>query len=383
MTGNPPLVLHIIFRLATGGLENGLVNLVNRMPADRYRHAIVCLTHSSDFADRIRRQDIPVLELHKRPGKDLGVYRRLWKALRGLNPDIVHTRNAGTLDCMLPAWVSGVRFRIHGEHGREISDIEGNDKKGIWLRRAHRPFVNKFVAVSKDLQGWLIRDVGIQADKVVQIYNGVDGTRFTPCGDARHTLPLAGFAAPGDFVIGAVGRLDPVKDHATLLQSVSDLLRRHPTRAARIRLVVVGGGPMLQEHERFVAEHGLHRHVWFAGDRGDVANLLHCFDIFVQPSLAEGISNTVLEAMACGLPVIASEVGGNVELVEEGVSGRLVPKQDAEALSRAMEAYLLEPGLIEAHGREGRRRMEQQFSLDAMVDGYLNLYDGLMARSVH
>ena len=140
---------------------------------------------------------------------------------------------------------------------------------------------------------------------------------------------------------------------------------------------------MLQEHERFVAEQGLLKHVWLAGDREDVAALLRCFDLFVQPSLAEGISNTILEAMASGLPVIATAVGGNGELVEDGVSGTLVPKQDVEALSRAIGAYLLEPHRLESHGRAGRLRIEQQFSLDAMVDGYLNLYDGLMARSVH
>ena len=266
------------------------MNLINRMPGDRYRHAIVCLTRSSDFAGRIERQDVPVIELNKRPGKDLGVYRRLWRTLRGLNPDIVHTRNLGTLDCMLPAWASGARRRVHGEHGREISDVEGKNRRKIWLRRAHAPLVNKFVAVSNDLQSWLTRDVGIEVSKVVQIYNGVDGALFMPRGDGREELPLQGFAVPGDFVIGAVGRLDPVKGHSTLLQSVSDLMRMHPTHAARIRLVVVGDGPMLPEYERFVAEQGLQKHVWLAGDRQDVAALLRCFDLFVQPSLAEGIS---------------------------------------------------------------------------------------------
>ena len=114
----PPLIAHVIYRFGIGGLENGLVNLINNMPAGRYRHAIICLTDYTDFRNRLKSQDIPVIAVHKRDGKDFSAYVRLWKIFRKLRPDFVHTRNLGTVDVAIPAALAGVRYRIHGEHGR-------------------------------------------------------------------------------------------------------------------------------------------------------------------------------------------------------------------------------------------------------------------------
>lgn len=130
-----PLVAHIIHRLDVGGMENGLVNLINHMPAERYRHAIVCMTRYTDFSQRIHRDDVSLHALHKREGKDLGVHRRLHRLLRSLRPAIVHTRNLATLEAQATAAAAGVRARIHGEHGWDIGDLDGARTKHRLMRR--------------------------------------------------------------------------------------------------------------------------------------------------------------------------------------------------------------------------------------------------------
>ena len=146
----PPLVVHVIHRLDFGGLENGLVNLVNCMPADRFRHAIVCLAgFEPDFRDRIQRSDVEVISLGKRPGKDLAPYARMWRVLRRLAPSVVHTRNLGTVDMQWIAAAAGVPHRVHGEHGWEASDPCGRNPKALRIRRACRPVIHLYVPMSQ------------------------------------------------------------------------------------------------------------------------------------------------------------------------------------------------------------------------------------------
>lgn len=145
-----PLIAHVIFRLAVGGLENGLVNLINRTP--QYRHAIVCMTDYTAFHRRIEHDAVSLHALHKREGHDPGVFVRLWRLLRALKPDVVHTRNMSALEAQLPAWLAGVRGRVHGEHGRDMHDLDGSNRNYQWLRRAYRPLVHRYIPLSRDLK---------------------------------------------------------------------------------------------------------------------------------------------------------------------------------------------------------------------------------------
>lgn len=375
----PPLIVHVIHRLAVGGLENGLVNLINEMPPERYRHAIVCMTGFTAFAERLRRDDVPIFALHKRPGQDLGLYWRLYRLLRQLRPAIVHTRNIGTLECVVPAALAGIPVRIHGEHGRDIDDLHGQRRRHLALRRALRPLVTRHVGLSMELRDWLVASVGVREDRVVQLYNGVDLARFGPQAQppARTMLPV-GFGEDA-VVFGTVGRLKGEKDPLNLVRAFEILVGRYPDQRPRLRLVLVGDGPLRAEVEARVAAAGLAEQVWIAGERDDVARLLAELDVFVLPSLGEGISNTILEAMASGLPVVATRVGGNPELVEHGRTGELVPAADPQALADAMEGYAFNPVRRRAHGRSGRERVEKEFSLPAMVERYLDLYDGVLS----
>ncbi|HET6724911.1 MAG TPA: TIGR03088 family PEP-CTERM/XrtA system glycosyltransferase [Gammaproteobacteria bacterium] len=374
-----PLIAHVVFSLDVGGLENGLVNLINHMP-DRYRHVVICLSHFTDFRTRIRRPGVRVLALHKRPGKDFRVYIRLWRLLRRLQPQIVHTRNYGSMDTAVVAALANVPFRVHGEHGWDMVDLHGDNLKYRVLRRMLRPLIQRHVAVSKDLGAWLTERVRIPGEQVSAICNGVDTERFHPVDEAEHAIAVqAGDEfGPDKFLIGTVGRLDAVKDQATLIRAFAELVHERPALRERARLVIIGDGPLHGELRALLEQEGLSRLCWLPGNRDDIPALLRGLDLFVLPSLNEGISNTILEAMASALPVVASRVGGNSELVVDGETGQLVPPSDPAGLARAIDPYLAAPEKAAAMGRAGRRRVEQEFSLNAMVAAYTRLYDGLV-----
>ena len=372
---SPPLVMHVIYRLAMGGLENGLVNLINHMPPERYRHAIVCLTDFTDFRERIHSPGVSVVALHKKPGLDLPAYRKLWATIRDMQPMIVHTRNLPTFEMAALAALARVPVRIHGEHGRDIHDAYGTSKKFLIFRKALDVAVHHYVTVSQDLEQWLKDKVSISPKKVSQIYNGVDTANFYFKAEKEREILPRRFAGKDHIVIGTVGRFQKVKDQATLINGLASLVKMNPAMANVVRLVIVGDGPLKGELEQLVHDCQLTNLVWMSGPRTDISCVLQSMDIFVLPSEAEGISNTILEAMASGLPVIATRVGGNVELVVEGETGLLVPAKNPQALGKALMGYLQDPQMMWSHGKAGRKRVETEFSMEAMVEHYLRVYD--------
>jgi sugar transferase (PEP-CTERM/EpsH1 system associated) len=373
-----PLVVHVIYSLEAGGMENGLINIINRTPPARYRHAIVCLKGAGGFASRLKDQSVPVICLHADDGHSFGLYLRVWKVLKSLSPAIVHTRNLATLEVQIPAWfLPGVKS-VHGEHGRDVFDLEGRNRKYNLLRRLIRPLVGRYITVSRDLERWLHQTLGVNASRVRQIYNGVDQASFSPDHGRDIALAPPGFISAGSIVIGTVGRLAAVKDQATLLTAFAQLLETLPDYQDRLRLIIVGEGPMGVALEQQVRTLGIQDRVWMTGGRDDVAALLRLLDLFVLPSLGEGISNTLLEAMATGLPLVATDVGGNPELVTDGVNGRLVPVGDSQTLSSVMEQLVRQPELLQEMGRQSMERVRNQFEWERAVAEYLSVYDELL-----
>jgi sugar transferase (PEP-CTERM/EpsH1 system associated) len=375
----PPLIVHVIQRLAVGGLENGLVNLINQMPKERYRHAVICLTQSTEFKNRIKSKDVRVIELHKAPGHELRIHLRLGRILSELKADIVHTRNLAALEFQLVAALAGVKARIHGEHGRDVYDLDGRSRKYNALRKAMRPFVQHYTAVSRDLQEWLIHTIGIDPGRVTQIQNGVGADRFHPRRGPRDLTGPPGFMTDDSFVIGTIGRMEPVKDQVTLVRAFIYLLNADIRARQRLRLLLVGDGSLRAPSLELLRSAGAERLAWLPGDRDDVAEMMRALDIFVLPSLREGISNTILEAMASGLPVVATRVGGNPELIADEVTGTMVPPADPVAMAEAIRTYLLDPQRASLHGQAGRRRVESGFSMEAMVGRYLSVYDSVLS----
>jgi sugar transferase (PEP-CTERM/EpsH1 system associated) len=375
-----PLVAHVVHRFDVGGLENGVANLINRLPAADFRHAVVALTEVTAFRDRVTRDDVTFHTIGKSAGHGIKVYPDLFRLFRSLRPAIVHTRNLAALEAAVPAALAGVPVRIHGEHGWDVADLVGSSRKYRLLRRLYRPFVHRYVVLSQGLESYLVERVGIPRERVVRICNGVDTARFAPTSDGART-PMAGspFNHPDLWVVGTVGRLQRVKDQVTLARAFVRALAIVPGAAQRMRLAIVGEGALRAEIEEVLTKaHAAHL-AWLPGERADVPACLRGLDCFVLPSRAEGISNTILEAMATGLPVIATNVGGNPELVDDGTTGTLVPPEDPEALAREIVACYRAPQLAATRGCAGRARAEQLFSLDGMVRRYGELYRELLA----
>ena len=368
-----PLVVHLIYRLDFGGLETLLVDCINHMPPERYRHAIVCLTGYTEFADKITRPGVALYALDKQPGLGLGIHVKLFKLLRQLRPAVLHTYNFACAEYAAPAWLAGVPVRVHAEHGRDASDPQGLNRKHNFLRRALVPFIDRYVPVSHDLHRWLKDVVGIPAPKAELIMNGVDTVRFAP------QLPAAATPWAGEdvFVIGTVGRLQDVKDQASLIEAFALLCAQRPEQRARLRLAIVGDGPLREKLAQKAQDAGVPELVWFAGARNDIPELMRSFDVFTLSSIAEGTPVTLLEAMACGLPVVATKVGGIPEVVQDGVNGALVPASNPQALAEALGLYAADPARVGVHGAAARLNIERHYSVAAMVGAYTALYDRL------
>jgi sugar transferase (PEP-CTERM/EpsH1 system associated) len=314
--------------------------------------------------ERLKRRDVEVIELKKKPGPNWHLPHRLARLFRSIRPDIVHTRNWGTVDGILAARLSCIPRVVHGEHGRTIFEVETQSRRRRWVRRSFAPFVTQFIAVSQELREWMQRANGIDGSRVRVIYNGVDTAKFFRASDKPSAKGEICFS--NGPVLGTVGRLDPVKNQAILIEAVAALVKLFP----KLKLVIVGSGPCQQQLEELVQGFNLSEHVCLVGERDDIPDLLRSLDIFLLPSVSEGISNTILEAMACELPVVACDVGGNGELIIPRETGQLVPARDVDAFRRAVQEYLTAPGLRHAHGMAARRRVEQLFSLDRMVSAY-------------
>jgi len=372
-----PLVLHVIHQLATGGLENGVINLIDRLQESEFRHAVVCIESASDFRQRLKRQDVEIIALNRSEAGIWRVRRQIHSICRRLRPAILHTRNMSGLDALLPARLAGVGYCIHGEHGWDVDNLQGQKLRPALLRRLHSPFVDHYITVSKHLERYLIERVGIAPARISHICNGVDVDRFTPAREKPIGLLPAHLRAETPFVIGTVGRIQPVKDQAVLVRAFAELIRESPD--LRLRLAIIGDGPLLPALRELACSLGVADLTWLPGAMANVPDVLRLFDLFVLPSLNEGISNTILEAMASGLPVVATNVGGNVEIVDDGRWGRRFESGNVLQLAHILGEYVRDPGMRSVHAAAARRAAVERFSLDTMVAQYRAIYEARLS----
>ena len=375
-----PLVLHVVHCFDTGGLENGVVNLINHMPVHAYRHAVLSLTEVTDFRYRVLRPDVQFTALRKPPGQTAWQFARLFQLFRQVRPQIVHTRNLAALEVQAPAWAAGVPVRIHGEHGHDLQERGAAGVSYHRIRRFYKPWVQHYTALSDDLKTYLQDTVHVPPERITQVCNGVDGTRFHPALDAVPRIAGCPFDPAHHWLVGSVGRMQTIKDPVMLARAFVQALALAPALHQRLRLVMVGDGPLRSQVRSVLAEAGLSRCAWLPGERADVPEVLRGLHAFVLPSLSEGISNAILEAMASGLPVLATGVGGNAELVVPGKTGYLVAPGDPHDLAARMVQLACDPDHAAALGHAGRARMVARFGLDSMVAAYQALYDLQMRR---
>jgi len=382
VTDPRPLVAHVIYRFDTGGLENGIVNLINHMPADRYRHAVIALTEVTDFRNRVLRSNVEYVSLNKGSGHAVYLYPKLYQLFKTIRPTIVHTRNLAALEACVPAWAAGVPIRIHSEHGREGADLSDTNIKYRSLRKIYRPFVTYYLALSRDLENYLHRYIAIPRNQLTQIYNGVDTQRFFPAA-SHSSIAECPFNDSNLWLVGTVGRFHAVKDQATLVRAFALALSQTPMLKKKLRLILVGDGPLWHEVLALVGELKIGDLAWMPGERTDIPEILRGLNCFVLPSISEGISNTILEAMASGLPVIATNVGGNPELIEDQKTGVLTNAKGIEEMASAITNLALSPNNAKQMGFNGKKLVSEKFSIDSMVRSYCQLYDRLIVTRTH
>nr|NJM02124.1 glycosyltransferase [Desulfobacula sp.] len=337
-------------------MEKGIAAVVKHTHGE-FEHIIMCLTTGGD-SEKMLPRGVQVIALHKPAGNSLNFIFKIAKQIKALEPDVVHTRNWGGLDGIIAARLAGIRGVVHGEHGWGMEDPLGKNPKRKMIRRVLAGFVKEFTCVSQQMVSWLREDIRVRRP-VTQIYNGIDTRRYRPGPETKDSLR----------VIGVIGRLDPIKDHPTLFRAFEQVARSMP----QTRLMVIGDGPERQKLEA-MAKNLTEADIRFAGNRLDVPDLLWQMDLFVLPSLNEGISNTILEAMASGVPVIATRAGGNPELVTDGETGALFTPGNQDQLAGLMEKFLKDEPLRKLTGKKARESVIQRFSMTNMAAGYTDVW---------
>ena len=301
----------------------------------------------------------------------------LVRLMKHWKPHIVHSRNWGAIEAIPAARMAGVPIAVHSEHGYELDMLSGLPLRRRIGRKFAFGFADAVFTVTRELRDYYVRHTGVSADRIRVIYNGVDTDRFSPRPSLRSALRRK-FGIPEDsFVAGMVGRMVPIKDHGTLLKAAAILSQQ----GVDVHVLLVGSGPEMDNQKKAVASTPeLSGRVTFLGASDNVAEALNAMDLFVLPSIAEGMSNTLLEAMASGVPVIVTPVGGSPEIVEENVSGRFFEPRDVTGLARIFGEMAQNSDLRTRLGTAARESILRRFTVESMVSNYRNMYTELAHR---
>lgn len=358
-------IIHVLRSLATGGTENIVRRLIECLDPGLFDQKVCTLMRSSgetqvgavslDCTQRGRQFLVPRLA------------RVLWHE----KPDIVHSRNWATIEAIVAARLCRVPAIVHSEHGRDLQTLGRQPLRRRVLRRLAYRWTDQLFCVSQELKQYYCRELNWGTSRFEVIPNGVNSDQFCPNPQARTEMRAKLGVKGKTLVIGSVGRLDPVKDHITLLRAAGMALGR----GVDLRLVLVGDGIQRSNIKNELARNpDLAGRTTMTGDTRNVVQWLNAFDVFVLPSLSEGMSNTLLEAMAVGVAPIATAVGGNGEVIENGQSGILVQLRDPEEICCHITVLAADEARRARLGRNARERIAQTFSLDRMLERYAEMY---------
>jgi sugar transferase (PEP-CTERM/EpsH1 system associated) len=370
----PIRIMHVVDNLGKGGLENGLVNLIEKLDPQRFEHTVCAIRILGLNADRLPRDRVRVICLGKKETDSRFQSAILSRAIREVGPDIVHTRNWAAIEGVFAARWLRTPAVVHSEHGLESDAEKRQPWRRNWCRRLAYGLADRVISVSGELRDRHARHTGFSKDRISVIHNGVDCKRYRPDADVRARLRRELNLSEEDLCIGCVGNLLPIKGHMTLLHALREL----ELRSNRWQLLLIGDGSERSQLEAFVGAHRDWKHrVKFLGTSTRVPELLNAMDVYVLPSMYEGISNSLLEAMATGLPVLATSVGGNPEVVIDGESGLLFPSRESGKLASLLVRSSEQTELRLKLGAGALRRVREEFSIDSMVQKYDELYENI------
>lgn len=364
-------ILHLIETSGPGGAEKMLMSLVENLNQKAYR-SVICLLKDGWLNTQLRQRGIETVLIPQSRGLDPGWLYKCVRLIRQKEVDLVHAHefNMNVYGCMA-AWFSLVP---------SIATVHG---KGYYIDRwrrkmAYRAVANhsfRMVAVSENVRQFLIEQVGAKPDKLTTIYNGIDRKRFLRSEDGVQLRRELGIPETTP-VIGAIGNLYPVKGHTYLVKAAAHVVERFPEAV----FLFAGRGVLLTQLQHEVDQLGLTNSVKFLGFREDIPALLQALDIFVLPSLSEGLPLSLLEAMASSKPAVATNVGGTPEVLVNEETGYLVPPMDHESLASRLLALLSDKAMAKRMGANGRNRVCEKFLLETMVSAYEALYEAASVR---
>ena len=355
-----------------GGLERVILELVANIDRSRFTPSFcTLLAPDREMYRAIERLDLSCSVLDKGDGINLSLPARLARLMRRERIDVVNAHDIGaTLYAAPAARLAGISRVVHADHSQILTKTRHTSIYRLVMRR----FVEHTVTVSRDLADYLAREYGIERDRITIIPNGIDVSRFADAVDSSRVREELGIG-PEKRIIGTIGRLTEQKGTEYLIRAFAGLARDIPDLA----LVVVGDGELRPGLERLASELGAGSSVVFAGIREEIPEFVNLFDLFVLPSLWEGQPLTLLEAMAAGKPVIAADVGGNVEILRGGDLGVLVPPRNVGVLVDAMRRLLADRSLAQDLGRRSRAHAASEFGASKMTRRYERVFDSLLS----
>jgi sugar transferase (PEP-CTERM/EpsH1 system associated) len=358
--------------LAIGGLQQIVVNLAQNICKEKYNISVLCLRNLGEYVPEFERLGIRVFFVKKGKRTNYFLFLRIARLLRKEKIRIIHTHNSQSLvDGTLGALLSGVRNIIHTEHGRVFPD----KRRYMLMERVLSRFVFKVVGVSDQTAHNMNKYVKIPPSKITTIVNGIDGAKYHNKFAADEKKAELGID-PQAPVIGMIGRLVKEKGLEYLILALKTIVRSYPS----IRLLIVGQG-ILQNHlKELVIQNGLQDNVLFTGGRLDTPQLYKVFDLFVLPSISEGLPMVLLEAMASGCPIIATEVGGIPSLIRHGFNGSLVPSKDPDSLAKEILKLLADTEKRNEYIENGKQIFNKSYDVRVMTRKYESLYEQSMMR---
>lgn len=368
-------VVHLVYRLAAGGVENVVAQLAEHLPPTVFRHTVIALSDIDPaFSRRVDQARVKLIALDKPPGHPFRLYPKVYRLLRRLKPDVVHSCNLAALEFVPVARLAGVGRCIHVEHGMDSGEIDGKARRYRMLRRLYRPFVTQYIAVSTD-QVRQCTDFGAAPHRVHLIPNGVDTQRFRPRRPQDAAPAGFPFHRERDWVIGTVGRQADIKNPLLLVDAFAALVHSGAPGTDRLRLAMVGNGPLHRQIAERLRDSGVADRAWLPGMRTDVAEILRSFDCFVLPSRSEATSCALQEAMASGLAIVATDVGGNADVLAHGQCGDLVAPGDAQSLAARL-LDLSRPGRDNPKAAQALAAAQARFALPTVLQRYGALFLG-------
>lgn len=366
---HPLRVMQLILGLQVGGLETMVVRLCQGLDRSRFQPLVCCMDELGPLAQTLEQSGIQVHLLQRQPGTDWGYARRLAALLKQQRVDVLHLHNpTAWFYGSLGGRLAGIKPIIYTEHGRDYS----SGWKSRMLHHLLARLVHRVVVLHDRARVYLHQHEGVPLKRIVKVHNGIEPPATTPAEQKLARRRIRDQLGLDDDVklVAIVARLDPIKNIPCLLEAMARVRQTQPSA----QLLVVGDGPLRAELKQQTAALDLQSAVHFLGTRHDVPNLLAASDLLVLPSFSEGLSMTLIEGSAAGLPLVASDVGGNGELAVDGVNGLLVPVDDHAALATALGRIIADPDWAATLGQAGRQRFERYFQAATMIARYQSLY---------